>query len=217
MQKILILGAGGFGREVLWIFREDNEVKPQWHVLGFIDEDLSKHGNIVCDVPVLGGFEWFKNNDFSNLSVICGVGESKTKRYFKDKAYELGIPFCKLIHPGIRKSEYVEIADGTIIAAGNIITTQVKIGRHVIVNLNCTIGHDVTIEDYCTIAPGTNLSGYVTIREGAELGTGVIVLPGLTVGKWSFVGAGSVVTRDVPENVVVAGVPAKIVKAKQAR
>jgi len=213
MQKLLIVGAGGFAREVLWAFREDNKLRQCWDILGFIDEDAAKHGNIYCDATVLGGFEWLEKSIPSDIKLISGVGNPKTKRRFFEKSNHLGFGFCTLVAPDVKKSPYVEIGEGTIITAGNIITTQVKIGRQVTVNLNCTIGHDVIIEDYCTIAPGVNISGNVKIREGAKLGTGVTVLPGLTVGRWSVVGAGGVVTRDIPDHVIAVGIPARVIRS----
>ena len=217
MQKVVILGAGGFAREVLWVFREANKVDHQWEVLGFIDEGPANHGKFICDLPILGDFEWFKKADKSEINVICGVGNPKTKRYFVEKARGLGLDFCSVIHPNVRMSKYVEIGKGTVITAGNIITTQVKIGNHVTLNLDCTLGHDDAIEDYCNIAPGSHISGNVTLKEGVDFGTGAVILQGLTVGKWSIIGAGAVVVNNIPDNVTAVGVPARVVKGQPER
>lgn len=212
MQKVIILGAGGFAREVLWVFMERNKIKSQWEVLGFIDENIENHGKTICGLPVLGGFEWFETIDRAEIKVICGIGTPKIKQYFIKKCKILGLQFCKIIHPSVEMSEYVEIGEGTIITAGNIITTQVKIGNHVSLNLDCTVGHDDVIEDYCNIAPGVHISGNVVLREGVDLGTGAVILQGLTVGKWSSIGAGAVVVRDVPDHVTAVGVPARVLR-----
>jgi len=212
MQKVVILGAGGFAREVLWVFREANKVNHQWEVLGFIDEEPENHGKLICDLPILGGFEWFKKTDKSEIEVICGAGSPETKKHFVEKAKSLGLDFCSVIHPNVRMSRYVEIGKGTVITAGNIITTQVKIGKYVSLNLDCTLGHDDAIENYCNIAPGSHLSGNVTLKEGVDFGTGAVILQGLTVGKWSIIGAGAVVTRDIPDHVTAVGIPARAVK-----
>lgn len=214
MRKVVILGAAGFAREVLWVFREANKVKHQWEVLGFIDENPENHGKAICDLPILGGFEWVKTVDKSEIKVICGVGNPKTKKYFVEKAETLGLKFCSVIHPNVRMSKYVEIGKGTVIAAGNIITTQVKISNHVSLNLDCTLGHDDAIEDYCNIAPGAHISGNVTLKEGVDFGTGAVILQGLMVGKWSVIGAGAVVINNIPDNVTAVGVPARVVKGQ---
>ena len=76
-----------------------------------------------------------------------------------EKANDIGLKFCSVIHPSAKMSQYIDVGKGTIITAGNILTTQIKIGNHVIINLDCTIGHDSIIEDYCTILPGCHISG----------------------------------------------------------
>jgi sugar O-acyltransferase (sialic acid O-acetyltransferase NeuD family) len=210
-QKIVILGAGGFARELLWVFREANDVNPQWDVLGFVDEDKSKHGKIICGLPVLGGFDWFEESDRKSVRVLSGVGSTLAKKHLADVSKRLGLEFCSLIHPDTRMSQYVSMGCGTIITAGNIITTQVNLGDQVTINLGCTIGHDCTVGSYSTLAPGIHLSGYCKIGEGVDLGTGCIVLPGITVGSWSKIGAGAVVVTNVPDGVTVAGVPAHII------
>lgn len=217
MQKVVILGAGGFAREVLWVFREANEVNHQWEVLGFIDENPESHGKMICDLPILGDFEWLKNADKSVIKVVCGVGGPRTKKYFVEKAKGLGFKFCSVIHPDVRMSAYVKIGNGTVITAGNIITTQVRIGNHVSLNLDCTLGHDDAIEDYCNIAPGVHISGNVTLKEGADIGTGAVILQGLTIGKWSIIGAGAAVIDDISDNVTAVGIPARVVRGHPER
>ncbi|MFX0132873.1 MAG: acetyltransferase [Candidatus Hodarchaeota archaeon] len=212
MKKVMILGAGGFARETLWIFRDANKEKNEWEVIGFIDENEENHGKIVCDLPILGGFEWFDKNNYSDMYVINSVGFPKSKKKVVEKAISKNLKFCSVIHPSVRMSQYIEIGKGTIIAAGNILTTQIRIGDHVILNLDCTVGHDSIIEDHCTIAPGSHISGNVHFKEGVDFGTGSVVIQGVTVGAWSIIGAGAVVISEIPPNVTAVGVPAKVIK-----
>ena len=217
MEKVVILGAGGHAREVVWVFEEENSVEPRWEVLGFIDEDPSKRGEMLCNLPILGDFRWFERRASHEVRVISGVGDCRTKRHFAEKAASLGLEFCSVIHPSVMMSNYVEVGEGTIIAAGSIITTQVKIGKHVTVNLGCTISHDVIIGDYCTIAPGCHISGNVRFEEGVDFGTGATIIQGRLVGAWSTIGAGAVVRDEIPRNVTAVGVPARIVRQGQTR
>ena len=216
-QRIVILGAGGFARELVWALRETNGASPQWEVLGFIDEDKDKHGKLICDLPVLGGFDWFESIDRQKIRVWSGVGSTLAKQHLADVSKRLGLEFCSLVHRDARMSTYVSIGCGTVITAGTIITTQVRIGDHVTVNLNCTVGHDCDIGNYSTLAPGIHLSGNCKIGEGVELGTGCIVLPGITVGRWSTVGAGGVVINDLPEYSLAVGIPARVIRIEQNR
>lgn len=213
--KAVILGAGGLAREVYWIFCDVNDkADGAWEVLGFIDENPENWQKSLCGVPVLGDFEWFQRADKYELKVVCAVGSTKAKKSMVAKAERIGLSFCTIIHPSAQLSDHVEIGVGTVITAGCILTTQIKIGNHVYLNLDTTVGHDVIIEDFVNVNPGCHISGNVILKEGADLGTGAVILQGITIGKFSTVGAGAVVIEDVPDNAVVVGVPAKIVKSK---
>lgn len=109
-------------------------------------------------------------------------------------------------------SSYVEIGIGTIICAGSIITTNIYIGNHVIINLICTIGHDAIIKDFCTLHPGINVSGNVILEECTVIGTGSQIINNLVIGKNSIIGAGAVVNRNLPDNCTAVGIPAKPIK-----
>jgi len=215
--KVVILGAGGLAREAYWVFCDVNKRTGKvWEVLGFIDENPAHWGESICDIPILGDFGWFKTASKGELKVISAVGSPKVRESLIEKARGLGLIFCTVVHPSVQMSEYVEMGFGTVITAGCILTTQIQIGNHVFLNLDTTIGHDVIIEGFVNVAPGCHISGNVALKEGADLGTGAVVLQGVTIGKWSTVGAGAVVIEDVPDNAVVAGVPAKVIKYKES-
>ncbi len=215
-KKIAIIGSGGFGREVLWLIREYNSHyrtgngKEPLEVVGFITNETSMHGKILCDVPVLEQYDWLLSNP--DVYAICGIGDPRGRiqatKYFEEK----GVKFLTIVHPSVKMSEYVEIGNGCVICAGNILTTQVKIGNHVHINLNSTVGHDVVINDFVTISPGVNVSGRVEIGRGTFMGTNSTVLERLRIGKGAIIGAGSVVNKNVEENVVSVGIPSRSIK-----
>ncbi|MWK60345.1 transferase, partial [Pseudomonas otitidis] len=93
-----------------------------------------------------------------------------------------------------------------------IITVDIKIGNHVIINLDCTLGHDDIIHDYVTIYPSVNVSGNVEVGECSELGTGMQIIQGKIIGNETIVGAGAVVIRDIPDKCTAVGNPAKVIK-----
>ena len=109
-------------------------------------------------------------------------------------------------------SEYVSVRWGTVICAGSILTTDIEVGQHVNINIDCTVGHDTTIEDYVNISPGVHISGYCTLKEGCDIGTGVNIIPRITVGEGAIVAAGACVIKDVPPYTLVAVVPAVVKK-----
>lgn len=131
-----------------------------------------------------------------------------------------GFFFQTLIHPRIERSKWIEIGEGTVICAGSILTTNVQLGCHVHINLDCTIGHDVVIGDYTTLAPGVHVSGWVHFRKRVYVGTGAVLINGtekepLTIGDDAVIGAGAVVTTSVNEGLTVAGAPARPIQKGQ--
>jgi len=211
MKDVVILGAGGFAREVWWALEEMNTECNQWNILGFIDENPDAKGKSLCELPVLGGFEWFKNE--FKPQVICGVGGNAIRRRFAEKGSSLGLEFCTVVHPSARLSRFVDLGKGTVVCAGTLLTTQIKIGEHVNLNLDCTVGHDSVIESYCNLSPGVHISGQVRLEEAVTIGTGAVLLPAVRVGHDSVIGAGAVVNKDIPALSLAIGVPAKVVKS----
>ena len=212
LKKLYIVGAGGFGREVLWLAKRVNDITPIWNIAGFIDDNETLHGTIQDEYPVLGGCDYLATIE-ENIWVIIAVGAARVKKIIAEKLsqYE-NIHFATLIDPSVILSDRIEIKEGSIICAGTILTVDITIGRHVILNLDCTVGHDVVIEDYVTAYPSVNISGNVIVGEEAELGTGMQIIQGKRIGKQSIVGAGSVVIKDIPERCTAVGSPAKPIK-----
>lgn len=182
-------------------------------MLGFLDSDKQRHGHSVHGLFVLGDVQWLASHP--DTYVVVAVGNPVFKRKIVCELKAIGHErFATLVHPGAIIGDYVQVGEGTIICAGSIITTDIRIGNHVTINYNCTIGHDSTIEDYATILPSASISGNVIVEEGCQIGTGSQVIQGLTIGRWSIVGAGAVVVRDIPRNVTAVGVPAKPIKER---
>lgn len=213
MKKLVIIGAGGFAREVAWLVEDINGDKKEWDLLGFIDEDTGKHGAVYNNYPVLGDFDFLYKEDIKEpVYCVCAVGNTKNKRILVRKAEEWGYRFANLIHPSVKMSKHVKMGVGNIICAGNMITVNIEIGNHVGINPCCGIGHDVIIGDYCTLYWSVNLSGNVSVGEGCEIGTKTVVIQGKSIGEWSIIGAGATVTRDIPPRCTAVGVPARPIK-----
>jgi len=210
MKNLYIIGAGGFGREVAWIVERINSIKPTWNLKGFIDDNETLWGSIEGEYHVLGGCEHLST--LEDVYAVCAVGSSNVRKKIIEKLKDTSVKFATLVDPSVLYSNSVKIGEGAIVCAGTIITVDVNIGDHVIVNLDCTIGHDAVIDDFVTIYPSVNVSGNVLIGECSELGTGTQIIQGKKVISNTIIGAGAIVVKDCLESGTYVGSPAKKIK-----
>lgn len=216
-MDVVILGSGGFGREIAWalghpsatVISEEGMVCGV-NLLGFLDDDESSHGTEVNGFPVLGGSNWIANK--SDVGVLLGIGIPTVKQKVVPRLVELGAKFPTFVDPRAIIGDQINIGRGVVICAGAIATCNIEIGDFAMINLSVTVGHDVTIGKFSTISPAANISGYVEVGEGTDLGTDCTVIPGKKIGKRAVIGAMACVTKDVPDFATAVGIPAKIIK-----
>ena len=208
---MIIVGAKGLAKEVLEIVMRiniNNEIV-------FFDNTANAEANLFNQFPilhtekeVLAYFDKF-DNTFS-----LGLGGPKNRKQLYNYFLKLGGNFKSLISPSATIGHFDNhISEGVIIADGCIITNSITIKKGCLINLNVTIGHDTFIDEFVEICPGVNISGNVTIKKNSFIGSNATILPQITIGKNSIIGAGSVVTKNVPDNVMVAGNPAQVKKS----
>lgn len=208
MEKIVIIGAGGFGREVKMLIDQINLKENKYEFLGFYDDGFEK-GTSINYNEVLGSIDDLAKIDYK-INVVVAIGSPDIKRKIVEKLINPNISFPTLIHPSVLiGSEFVSIGKGCIICAGNIITCNIEIKDFVILNLMCTVGHDTTIHSYASFMPSVNISGEVVIHEEVYVGTGAKIINQLEIGKQTIVGAGAVVSKSLPERCTAVGIPAK--------
>ena len=213
MRKIAIYGAGGLGREIGQLITQVNIQSPCWELIGYYDDNIEK-GKTISGQEILGGINDLNAQNEELCLMVC-IADCYVRTKIVQSIFNENICYPSLIHPSvIMDSQEVVLGEGSIITAGNILTSNISIGKHSIINLGCTIGHDVVVGDYCAIMPGVHLSGNINIGEGTLLGTGARILQNLTIGRNARVGAGAVVTKNVDESTTVVGVPAQIMTNK---
>ena len=195
MKDIVIIGAGGVGREVAWIIEEINEVKPTWNIVGFVDENREMHNKELNGYKVLGGIEALDKLEVKPY-VVVAIANCEVKKNIVARLEEK-YKFATVIYPTVRVSKYIEIGEGSIIYPGVILTVNTKIGNHVIISGNCGIGHDTVIGDYSSVLWGSCFSGYDVIREECFIGVGCKIAQGIDITSGSRVVTGSVVTEDI--------------------
>jgi sugar O-acyltransferase (sialic acid O-acetyltransferase NeuD family) len=208
-RNIVVIGAGGYAREVAYLIEEINRTtKGVWNIIGCWDNIARSEGRMIRGIPVIGREDVARYA--SDLYAVAAIGHGDRRERAVMEAEEMGIGFATLIHPSVTfDRETVSVGEGTVICVGATLTVDITIGRHVLLNYNCTIGHDCCINDFATVSPGANLSGYTQVGRCAYIGAGAVTVENHTIGDAAIVGAGAVVTRDVPAGVTVAGIPAK--------
>jgi len=211
MENIVIVGAGGFGREVKMLIDQINAGSKQYNLLGFYDDSVQK-GRKVFGLEVLGSIEEL-NQVTKPTAISIAIGSPKIKKAIIDKLSNTMLSFPRLIHPSVVlgiPSETIGI--GAIICAGTIITVNIKIGEFVILNLGCTVGHDTVIGNFCSFMPQSNIAGEVVLGEAVYGGMGVGIINQVTIGNNVTLGAGSVVVKNISSNCLAVGIPAKVIK-----
>ena len=212
MNRIVIVGAGGFGREVLTLIRDINEATPPtWGFVGFLAAEAPDPGMMRrIDAPYLGS-----DTDEQVLAglhgchVVVAIGAGSIRRDVTARMLRAGLVPATLVHPSAVIGEDVELGEGTVVCAGSILTTNIRLGTGVAVDRSVNVGHDCVIGDFVTLAPGSVLSGNVTLRDEAYMGTNSCTIQGVSVGRATTVGAGAVVTRDIGAGLTAVGAPAK--------
>ena len=216
VENIVILGAGGDGRNIIDIITEINSITEKYNLLGFLDDDPNKQDKIFNGYPVLGKLADI--DKFKDSSFITMIG-SVRKRYSRKKAIaRLKIEderLARLIHPHATVSKSARILNGVVLFPGVRVHANVKIGRYVRLHSNVSIGHDSIIEDYVTMASASVTAGYVRIGEGCYIGINASIREGVSIGEWAIVGMGAVVLEDVEKHSVVVGNPARFLRRAQ--
>lgn len=203
-QRIVIVGAGGMGREAAaWIAATGRAGE----VVGFLDADESLHGEVVAGRPVLGGTDWLEHN--LDVEVVAGLGSPARRAGLVASLDAIGVRLATVIHPSATIGPRVTIADGAIVCAGVLLTCDIAVGRAAIINYGAMVGHDGVVGEASFVAPGVHLAGAVTVGPQADVGIGASVIQGIRIGERAIVGAGAVVIRDVAPDTTVVGVPAR--------
>ncbi|MBR0143799.1 MAG: NeuD/PglB/VioB family sugar acetyltransferase [Clostridia bacterium] len=211
VKKIVLIGAGGFGREVASMIEVLNEIKPTYELLGFLDDGSQYHDGVVINgYPWLGNHDWIVEHKAETVCTCC-IANPKIKKKIQEELTEKGVVFETII--AYKGFGYIgpgtEIGPGCVFYGGVTISVDCKIGAGVVMNQMVNIGHDVSIGDYTTIMPFTGISGNCKVGETVNIGGHAFVVPGRKIGDGATVAAGSIVFANVKAGTTVLGNPAK--------
>jgi sugar O-acyltransferase (sialic acid O-acetyltransferase NeuD family) len=204
MKELWVIGSGGHAKVVI----DTALAIGRYEVAGVLDDNEAKHGTTVLGVEIRAAATV---ESFERLGVkhaVVAIGDNQTRKRVVERFDGL-VEWETLIHPTVHVAHCAEVLEGAVVFAGCVLQPESHVGRHAIINTLTTVDHECRVGDFAHLSAGIRTGGGTTVEEGALLGIASCTLPLIHVGEWAVVGAGSVVTRNVPPHAVVKGVPAK--------
>lgn len=203
-ENIFVFGASGHAKVVIDII----EQQGMYEIAFLTDDDPVLRGRVVYGYEVIGGKEELLASKINRG--IVAIGSNTARRAVGTWLTNSGFKLVRAVHPNAQLARGVLIGAGTVIMAGAVVNSDTNVGNGVIINTGASVDHDCTIGDYCHIAPGATLCGNVQVDKECFICAGATVIPNLTIGCNVTVGAGATVIRSIPDNMTVAGTPARV-------
>lgn len=220
-RELVIIGAGGFGAIAACVADDINAALKQsddqakWNLIGYADGDPAKRGTNHAGRTVHGTIEEVGLNLRGHeVWFFCAIGNNGARATMAKVAEELGWKPATLVHPSAIVARSAEIAAGTYVGPGTVISSNARIGAHVILDMQVSVGHDAVISDFCSVFPGARITGCCRLEEYVLVGANAALLPGTVVGDRAVVGACSLAHGHVPADTTILGVPARIIQKR---
>lgn len=207
MKNLVIIGAGGFGREMFGAAREALGFGERFRIKGFLDGNPAALDGFSGYPPIIGAPETYKVE--ADDVFITALGSIASRRRCAGMIEQRGGVFIPIVHRSASLGPNVVVGAGSFIAHNVVLTADVKVGRHACVFHGTVIGHDTTLADFSHVYSLVSIGGSVSVGEGSEVFPGARVVPRIKIGAGATVGIGSAAVRDVDSGVTVFGVPAK--------
>lgn len=207
MKDLLIIGAGGCGREVLQWVKDINKVQPVWKIKGFLDDNLKALDGLKSDYIIIDAVKNYipKPNDV----FTCSIGNSRIRKEIVEHIKSKGGDFVSIIHPTAIIADTAELCRSEIIYPYSIISDNAKVGDGCIINMYSSIAHDSVLGEYCTISAHCDVTGGCNVFDNVFMGSGARTIPRINVGNGAFICAGSTVMSNIKPGVKVIGTPAR--------
>jgi sugar O-acyltransferase (sialic acid O-acetyltransferase NeuD family) len=208
-QKLLIIGAGSVGKFIAYNI---NQFAQSFEIIGFLDDDVSKHDTVIAGFSILGAVDKLPEFSGKDISIVWGIAFPSIKKKLFDKYENLSFNFPNFIPIGAWVSEAVTFGKGCIIYPGTAINYETKIADFVVINMNCSLGHNCVVKSFSSLAPGVNLGGNSSIGSCVEMGIGSSTVQGIIIDDNATIGGQAMVVSNVSNADVVVGIPAKSIK-----
>lgn len=210
MKNLVIIAAGGCGREVLQWAKDINEKENRWNIKGFIDDNLQALDGLKCDVPILSTIDDYEIQPDDEF--VCCIGNSNVRKMVVEKLRAKGAVFATLVHPNAVIADSCTLGEGVIIYPYALISDNAVIGEQCIINMYSSVAHDSVLGEYCTISAHCDVTGMCKLGDRVFMGTTSNMVPSSKIGDDVYICAGSTVMGRVRGGNKVLGNPAKIVK-----
>jgi sugar O-acyltransferase (sialic acid O-acetyltransferase NeuD family) len=219
VQEIVLAGAGGCMRELIWQIQEANRKQERFRIIGYVDcEKPQEEAGVRVGgelIRYLGDDDVLLRSE-SDTNVVISVGAPALRRKIAEKLKQNPqLHFPLLILGNTAVCEDAVMGEGCIVSMDARISTNVRLGKFVFLNTGSKICHDGRVGDFVTLGPNAVLAGAVTVGDGSEICLGAKVIQGIRIGSHVVAGAGSVVIRDTESDCTVAGVPAKRIEKRK--
>ena len=201
-SSLIIYGAGGHATVIA-----DAAIAAGRKVEFFIDD--APRVRTLLGLPVHPS-STLNLNELSDRDFIVGIGNNSARQRVLQELKDAGLSITTVVHPSTYISQYAVIGEGVFLAGGVVVNPNARIHDNCIINTSASVDHDCVVGPHAHLCPGVHLAGNVTVGAGTVIGTGASAIPGVRIGQYCTVGAGSVVVRDIPDNVIADGVPAKV-------
>jgi sugar O-acyltransferase (sialic acid O-acetyltransferase NeuD family) len=209
MKKLIIVGAGGFGREILAWIKEVQTPAQGYETVCFIDDNLQALDQYNYQGKIISRIQDYCPQE-GDVLVMGIAAPPRRKLEIAESLLQKGAKFISLIHPSAVIGNNVRLGQGCVICQNVVMTCDILIGDFVSINVLSVIGHDASIKDGCTLYPFVSVNGFARVGKGVSIGSHGCILPGSVIGDFATVGAGSVVLKYVKPGSTVLGVPSKM-------
>lgn len=214
---VAIYGTGGAAKGFHWhLIHPDAMIQDRdgvWckpRVIGYLDDDKAKHGQVLHDVPILGDMDWVQSHP--GEAVFVGMGFPRTREKVATRLKAAGAWFPSFVSPDARIADDCKVGQGVFVSSGVVSTFDCELGDFTLLNLNVTFGHDSVIGAYGNLNPGATISGNSTIGRCVDFGANCTLVQSKSVGDYAVIGAMACVTKHIPAYATAVGVPAKVIK-----
>ena len=209
MKEVVIVGAGGFGKEVAFLIN----LLKDYKLVGFVDDSIDVLPESICNRAILGGLGYLESYEEKIYVAIAVASPTLKESIYLKLLKNSNLIFPNIISDSSLVGFNIAMGIGNILMPYTTLTADINIGNFNMINMHSTIGHDVNLGDFNSIFPNVNISGNNHIGKNNQIGVGTKTIPNITIGNETIIGAGSTVIRDIRNKTKNVGTPTRVIES----